>query len=306
MHESLPHDELLMTRRRMIAALGGVGVALATAGLAAAAPSAKSKTAKLKTTKTAAVTTLAATLGATTACTLTPEVTEGPYYIDLNNVRTDITEGKAGTPLTLRLTVADATRCAPIKGAAVDIWHCDPSGSYSGFTAESAAGNGAGAGAGLGNLTPPAGARPTGAGAAGGPPSGGGPGSGGPPPGGGPGGGGGPTDKLTFLRGTQLTDASGVVEFKTVYPGWYHGRTVHIHVKVHAGGKQVHTGQLFFDDALTDKAFTVEPYKSKGARDVRNVGDGIYNQGGGKVNELKVSSSGTGYLASMTMGVKRA
>lgn len=301
MHESLPHNELLMTRRRVIAALGGVGVALATAGVAAAAPSSKSKTAKLKTTTTkaaAAVTSLAATLGGTTACTLTPEVTEGPYYIDLNNVRTDITEGKAGTPLTLRLTVADATGCVPIKGAAVDIWHCDPGGSYSGFTAQSAAGNGAGggAGAGLGNLTPPAGARPTGAGAAGGPPPGGGPG----------GGGGGPTDKLTFLRGTQLTDAGGVVVFKTVYPGWYHGRTVHIHVKVHAGGKQVHTGQLFFGDALTDKVFTVEPYKSKGVRDVRNAGDGIYNQGGGKVNELKVSSSGAGYLASMIMGVKRA
>ena len=44
--------------------------------------------------------------------------------------------------------------------------------------------------------------------------------------------------------------------FKTVYPGWYQGRAVHIHVKVHLGGNVVHTGQLFFPDALTDTAST--------------------------------------------------
>ena len=63
---------------------------------------------------------------------------------------------------------------------------------------------------------------------------------------GGPGGGASPTDTLTFLRGTQLADAAGKVAFETAYPGWYQGRTVHIHVKVHVGGKQIHTGQLFF------------------------------------------------------------
>jgi protocatechuate 3,4-dioxygenase beta subunit len=52
-------------------------------------------------------------------------VTQGPYYPDLNKVRGDITEGRPGAALDLRMTVVDATRCTPIKDAAVDIWHCD-------------------------------------------------------------------------------------------------------------------------------------------------------------------------------------
>ena len=43
---------------------------------------------------------------------------------------------------------------------------------------------------------------------------------------------------LTFLRGIQRTDANGLALFKTVYPGWYQGRAVHIHVKVHVGGER--------------------------------------------------------------------
>lgn len=44
----------------------------------------------------------------------------------------------------------------------------------------------------------------------------------------------------TFLRGTQTAGADGIVEFQTVYPGWYRGRAVHIHVRVHAGGSGRH------------------------------------------------------------------
>ena len=76
------------------------------------------------------------------ACVLTPEVTEGPYYLDLNKVRSDITEGKDGAPLDLKITVVDATGCTPIKDAAVDVWHCDAGGVYSGFSQASAGGPG--------------------------------------------------------------------------------------------------------------------------------------------------------------------
>jgi MoxR-like ATPase len=55
-----------------------------------------------------------------------------------------------------------------------------------------------------------------------------------------------------FLRGVQRTDAKGVAVFRTIYPGWYPGRTVHIHTMVHLGGNVVHTGQLYFADAVTD------------------------------------------------------
>src|SRR3954451_21397929 len=68
-------------------------------------------------------------------CVLTPELTEGPYYIANEKLRRDIREGHPGTPLSLRLTVLNAATCKPIKGAAVDIWHADAAGNYSGFGA---------------------------------------------------------------------------------------------------------------------------------------------------------------------------
>src|SRR5439155_22870170 len=88
-------------------------------------------------------------------------------------------------------------------------------------------------------------------------------------------------DDGTFLRGTQVTNGSGKVTFKTIYPGYYRGRTVHIHVKVHVSGREVHTGQLFFDDTFTDTVFaSTVPYSSRSARDTRNSNDSIYRSGG--------------------------
>jgi protocatechuate 3,4-dioxygenase beta subunit len=65
------------------------------------------------------------------ACKLTPEVTEGPFYVALDKVRRDITEGRPGVPLSLKIRVIDVKRCAPIHSAAVDTWHCDAGGLYS-------------------------------------------------------------------------------------------------------------------------------------------------------------------------------
>src|SRR5262245_61347257 len=65
------------------------------------------------------------------SCKLTPEVTEGPFYVALDRIRRDITEGKPGVPLTLKVRVVDVRKCAPIHSAAVDIWHCDAGGLYS-------------------------------------------------------------------------------------------------------------------------------------------------------------------------------
>ena len=88
----------------------------------------------------------------------------------------------------------------------------------------------------------------------------------------------------TFMRGIQRTDAKGLAIFKTVYPGWYHGRTVHIHVKVHIGGAKggttysgghvSHTGQLFFNDAISGQVYALDPYASDKALftiDAKNV-----------------------------------
>jgi protocatechuate 3,4-dioxygenase beta subunit len=65
------------------------------------------------------------------ACRLQPEVTEGPFYVPLDRIRRDITEGTTGVPLALRIRVIDVQRCAPLKGAAVDVWHCNATGRYS-------------------------------------------------------------------------------------------------------------------------------------------------------------------------------
>ncbi len=115
-----------------------------------------------------------------------------------------------------------------------------------------------------------------------------------------------PVDDKTFLRGTQLTDAAGGVRFRTIYPGWYQGRTVHIHVKVHLGGNVVHTGQLYFPDRLTDKVYRKTPYSARPGRTTRNANDSVYVNGG-KNSMLSVHTDGAGgYVASITMGVVRS
>lgn len=124
---------------------------------------------------------------AATTCLLSPEVTEGPYWIDEAYMRRDIREKRPGLPLVIRFTVLNARTCATIRNADVEIWHCDASGEYSGV-------NGA---------------------------------------------------TTHFLRGHQKSNAKGRAEFLTIFPGWYRGRTPHIHMKVGVGGNVVHTGQVF-------------------------------------------------------------
>jgi protocatechuate 3,4-dioxygenase beta subunit len=182
-------------------------------------------------------------------CVLTPEQTEGPYYIAGEKVRRNITEGRPGTPLTLRLTVVDSRTCKPITGATVDIWHCDAAGEYSGFGAGRAS--------------------------------------------------------RTFMRGIQRTNASGVATFKTVYPGWYPGRTVHIHVKVHVRGDVIHTGQLYFPDRVTDAVYRRAPYSRRPSRETRNADDSLFGDGGRR-SLLRLQRSGTGYVGSIKMGVRRS
>jgi protocatechuate 3,4-dioxygenase beta subunit len=262
--------------RRQVLTMGGAGLAAAavgvssSVGLAGAATTGtakssanatkqpKKKVAKPKTSGAKGSSAPVATVAAATAnggvlggllpengCVLAPETTEGPFYLDINKVRSDITEGRPGTALALTLRVVSAATCKPIPEAAVDIWHTDAFGTYSGVEG----------GAGI------------------------------------------------YMRGTQRSDANGLVEFKTVYPGWYNGRTVHIHVMVHVGANVVHTGQLYFDDAVTDEIYKAAPYSKRGARDRRNANDGIY-QGGGQASTMKPAKSGSGYGATMTMGVQ--
>ena len=229
-------NEPRLTRRGSLVRLGGLlATALGAAGL------------KIDNSDGAGP---AAVASGAVSCVLTPEQTEGPYYIANEAVRRNITEGRPGTPLLLRAFVVDASTCRPIKSAAVDIWHADAGGVYSGF----------------------------GSGAA----------------------------SSTFMRGIQRTNAKGLALFRTVYPGWYRGRTVHIHVKVHLGGNIVHTGQLYFPDTLTDAVYRKQPYSARPNRDVRNAADSIFRNGGSKsLLSVKKNSAGV-YVATIMMGVHRS
>jgi protocatechuate 3,4-dioxygenase beta subunit len=68
-----------------------------------------------------------------TMCVFTPSMTAGPYYLNLNIVRTDITEGLPGLPTRLYLHVVHASDCSPVPNCTVDLWHADAIGRYSGF-----------------------------------------------------------------------------------------------------------------------------------------------------------------------------
>lgn len=105
-----------------------------------------------------------------------------------------------------------------------------------------------------------------------------------------------------FLRGFQLTDASGLVQFTTIYPGWYSGRAVHIHFKIRSGSSQF-TSQLYFDESLTDQVHLQSPYNSKGRRNTLNSQDGIF-QGGGSQLLLSPTAEGSGYGATFDVALQ--
>jgi protocatechuate 3,4-dioxygenase beta subunit len=113
-----------------------------------------------------------------------------------------------------------------------------------------------------------------------------------------------------FLRGHQTTDESGQARFVTIYPGWYPGRTVHIHFKLRAdAGGVTHdfTSQLYFDDALTDAVYALSPYAARGARSTRNAQDGIYRQGGDRLTLEPTAAEidgVAGYRATFDVGLQ--
>jgi protocatechuate 3,4-dioxygenase beta subunit len=248
-----------MSRRGALAAFGGVSLAAVLVACGGSSSTSSTSTSVATTNPDGTLVMAAEEEPATTTASapveLATEMTEGPYYLDLDLVRSDVREDRDGVALALGLRVVDADG-QPVPDAAVDIWHCDGEGLYSGFVAASAQANGSSS-----------------------------------------------ADDGTFLRGTQLTDAAGDVAFTTIYPGWYQGRTVHIHVKVHVDGNEVHTGQLFFDDAFTDAVYaSAAPYSARSARTTRNDADGIYRDGGA-ASVLDVQPSNGAYAATLTMAV---
>jgi len=110
-----------------------------------------------------------------------------------------------------------------------------------------------------------------------------------------------------FLRGHQITDAAGTATFRTIYPGWYAGRCVHIHFKLRTNptGESGHefTSQVYFDDELTDRVLAGEAYTSDAGERTRNAQDGLYRNGGSQLM-LDVVEDGDGYAATFDVGLQ--
>ena len=237
----------IFTRRQAIGALSLAGFAalIGCGGGGAEGSTGTSGTLTTGSSTTGSSTTATTTSGTTTGTTgstggtidlvATPEVTEGPYFVDEGLNRSDLTADTTrasvvnGRPLTLTLTIYElaGSTGTPLAGAHVDLWHTDAIGKYSDEASEGTSGQ-------------------------------------------------------KWLRGYQVTDGDGKVTFETIYPGWYSGRTPHLHLKVrtyNASGNETYefTTQLFFSEALSNEVYATVPYNSRGSRNTTNATDGIYS-----------------------------
>ena len=170
-------------------------------------------------------------------------MTEGPYYVTGEYVRSDISENQAGVKLHLDILVLDYTTCKPVPDVFVEIWHTNSTGVYSGVVAQ-----------GNGNYADKT------------------------------------NTKQSFARGAQKTSADGVVEFSTIFPGHYTGRTAHVHAFVHSSTAAAqanntlidtsgsHVGQFFFDQSLITAVEKTSPYSGNRQSLTTNAQDGILKE----------------------------
>ncbi len=114
------------------------------------------------------------------------------------------------------------------------------------------------------------------------------------------------TSGQKFLRGYQMTDASGAAQFSTIYPGWYEGRAVHIHFKIRTQPESRRgyefTSQIYFDEALSEQIYTQAPYSTKGPGRLLNQRDRIFQDGGDQLM-LALTKTDTGYAGTFDIGL---
>ncbi|VVM49728.1 hypothetical protein PS662_00735 [Pseudomonas fluorescens] len=207
---------------------------------------------------------------------LTPEQIAGPYFRNPKLIRRNISEGLDGIPLVLRLTIVDAMTGEPVTGAIVDIWHCNARGAYSGWS----------------KINPDTevdvdaiGAIPR-------------------------------TDDDTYLRGGQFTDPHGIVRFTTIYPGFYAGRALHIHVavRVPAGKNYLEerhvawVGQLYLPEVASRSVLNAREYSGRTVTPLTNQQDFFYETMGGDASTLTVhalsrDSKEDGFFGQLTIGI---
>ncbi|MDB5847888.1 MAG: intradiol ring-cleavage dioxygenase [Rhodoferax sp.] len=274
-------------RRQVLRWLGlGAANSLALWGLAACggggSDSSTASTTTAATTTTSTGTTAATTTTATTGTCVAeiPSETAGPYPGDGSNssngsvanalllsgiVRSDIRAsivGSASTapglPLTVTLTLVNASGCAALTGYAVYLWHCTRDGEYSMY------------GAGITNEN--------------------------------------------YLRGVQVSDANGQVQFTTIFPGCYSGRMTHIHFEVYKtlatatsnpAGDQAKTSQFTFPLVTLNEAYATSGY-SASVRNLAAIGyasDNVFSDGTSLQMAAVTGSASAGYAATLSVGV---
>jgi protocatechuate 3,4-dioxygenase beta subunit len=201
-------------------------------------------------------------------CDETPEAEEGPFPTKEPEkfISKNIVLDRVGTALAIHIIIYNINNnCKPLKNAVVDIWHCDHKGEYSEYGGSDGFGpppNG------RNDMPPPPppnrennkGKRP-------------------PPPLGGMG----PMKpadhtKEHFLRGRQQTNETGIALFTSIYPGWYGGRSPHIHAHIfNEDGKSLLISQIAFPENVSKEVYAQSVYAAKGQADTSNADDHVFN-----------------------------
>jgi protocatechuate 3,4-dioxygenase beta subunit len=94
-----------------------------------------------------------------------------------------------------------------------------------------------------------------------------------------------------FCRGVLTTNEMGRADFSTVFPGWYTGRTIHIHFTIRLNNRESVTSQLYFEDTLTDEILAQGSYMSRGRRDTTNSSDSIFRSGNASPAQVLFSTA---------------
>lgn len=204
------------------------------------------------------------------SCILTQEQTEGPFFLTAP-LRRDITEGKPGLPLDLAIQIVAADGCTPVAGVLVEVWHCDASGQYSGHpdTSRSIYST-------LEYLQWDGGARRVPA-----------------------------INEDLWFRGAQQTNNDGIVQFKTIFPGWYDMRAPHIHFKIGGQNRELFTSQFYFDEATASRIYRRHSdYSAYGESPYSVANDMVVqNSGGAKGLLLATAAVEAGMEASARVGI---
>jgi len=264
LNEDVRRSRLVISRRRALSLGGTIGLgsllAACTGDQAASTDAPRSSASPTGTpsasvpptplpSTTAASSDLVAALDAARTCSPTPERIEWPFWFDVDSIRSDIREDRPGMALDLAFRVHDVSACSaggqavPVSNAVVEIWHCDAGGRYSGFESGSA-----GRGGGTSDGEYSVGDREAA-----------------------------PSDDGTYLRGAQVADRNGIVQFTTIFPGWYRGRTTHVHVKVHVSRESVLSTQVYVPDEVTGEVYALHPYRDHTGRDTYNADDFLFS-----------------------------